>query len=243
LQALGRYRTALVLDYRCLREEYCASALLIVCRRVRQLEQRVESLIGLISSQNAGASGGPTATDQFIETTEQTTQQYHTQVVTPESTAPADTPQDTGRYWVESPPFQAYDPVKAGVVDEQYAYRVVEEFKTSFTTSFPFVLVETDAPTLRQEQPFLFHAILTVAVYDTPQIQCFLAAELRRQVAHVIEYSRKSLEVLQGLLVYGAWYASHRVLIVHYEVSRVILFQVLHGQQPDCKYTLPAVTC
>jgi hypothetical protein len=169
---------------------------------VRQLE----SLIGLISAQNVGASTAVTATDQAIDTVERTTSQLHTQVVTPESTAPADTPQDSGRYWIEAPPFQAYDPVEAGVIDEEHAYRVVEGFKTSFTTSFPFVLVETDAATLRQERPFLFHAILTVGVYDTPQIQCFLAAELRRQLARVIEHSRKSLEILQGLLVYGAWY-------------------------------------
>jgi hypothetical protein len=165
---------------------------------VRQLEQRVESLIGLISSQNVGASSATTTTDPGIDAAERTAPQLHTQVVTPESTAPADTPQDSGRYWIEPPPFQAYDPVEAGVIDEQHAYHV--------TTSFPFVLVETDAATLRQERPFLFHAILTVGVYDAPQIQCFLAAELRRQLARVIEYSRKSLEILQGLLVYGAWY-------------------------------------
>lgn len=180
---------------------------------MRQLEQRVESLIGLISSQHVGASSATTTTDQSNDTAERTAPQLQTQVVTPESTDPADTPQDSGRYWLEPPPFQAYDPVEAGVIDEQHAYRVVEDFKTSFTMSFPFVPVETDAATLRQERPFLFHAIVTVGVYDAPQIQCFLAAELRRQLARVIEYSRKSLEVLQGLLVYGAWYGPFRFCI------------------------------
>jgi hypothetical protein len=146
----------------------------------------------------------------------------YAQVVTPESTASASTPNDPGGSWSDPPTFQAYDPVEAGVIDEQYAYRVVEEFKTSFVTNFPFVLVETDAATLRQQQPFLFHAILTVAVYDSPRIQCFLGAELRRQVARIIEHSRKTLEVLQGLLIYGAWYAPHHLLVMWFRsMSRI----------------------
>lgn len=96
--------------------------------------------------------------------------------------------------------------MEAGVIDERHAHRLVEEFKTSFVECFPFVVVDVDASTLRREQPFLFHSILTVTSYASPQIQYLLSEELRRQLARIIEHARKSLEILQGLLVYGAWY-------------------------------------
>ncbi|KAF1935721.1 hypothetical protein EJ02DRAFT_415320, partial [Clathrospora elynae] len=74
--------------------------------------------------------------------------------------------------------------------------------------SFPFVVVEADALKLRQQQPFLFHAIMTATTGTTPHIQCVLGDEFKRQIAYSIEHSKKSLEVLQGLLVYGAWYTA-----------------------------------
>lgn len=170
----------------------------MISRRVRQLEQCVERLIDLIAAKNT-TSG---TCDSSVPV----------QLITPSSSASTDAPppdspnNPPARYWPESPNFQAYDPVDAGAIDEQHAYRLVEEFKTAFVLSFPFVVVDSDGPMLRQQQPFLFHAILAVTAYETPSIQQILSEELRRQVARVIEHSRKSLEILQGLLVYGAWY-------------------------------------
>lgn len=166
-------------------------------RRVRQLEQRVESLIDLIAAKNASASNSDNGAIQ---------------TVTPESSAHTDAaPHESlvkqpTRYWIESPPFKAYDPVAEGVLDEEHAYRLVKEFQTSFVLSFPFIVIEGTGPALRRDTPFLFLAVLTVTAYDTPKIQCVLAEELRRQMARNIEHCQKSLEILQGLLVYGAWY-------------------------------------
>ncbi|KAF2831676.1 hypothetical protein CC86DRAFT_142368 [Ophiobolus disseminans] len=167
--------------------------------RVRQLEQRVESLIDLIATKNTTSTTPDSSTAPV-------------QVVTPDSSAPTDgAPPDSPpipapRYWVESPKFKTFDPVEAGLLDEQHAYRLVEEFKTSFVESFPFVIIEGDGSILQQQQPFLFHAILAVTSYATPRIQYRLSEELRRQLARIIEHSQKGLEILQGLLVYGAWY-------------------------------------
>lgn len=176
------------------------------CRRVKQLEQRVESLIDLIASQKNARSGED---DVSGLSTDNTHGQYNGQIVTPSSTTVSESPHDTSgpvRYWVTSPPFTFYDPIEAGVLDEQHAVRLVEEFKTSFIPTFPFVLVESDAATLRQQQPFLFLAILTITSIDTPPIQHLLADEMKRQLGRIIEHSRKSLDILQGLLVYAAWY-------------------------------------
>jgi len=171
----------------------------VASRRVRQLEQRVESLIDLIATKNT-TSGASDSTTLPV------------QIVTPRSNTPTDAascnspPGPAPRYWIESSQYEAYDPVEAGIIDEQHAYRLVEEFKSSFVDFFPFIVVDGDGSMLRQQQPFLFHAILAVTAYATPRIQYRLSEELRRHLARVIEHSRKSLEILQGLLVYGAWY-------------------------------------
>jgi hypothetical protein len=117
------------------------------------------------------------------------------------------TPTVTGTHkGFEMPAYEAYDPITAGVIDEQHAVLLLHEFKTMFIFSFPFVVVTDDLPTLRRDHPFLLHAILAVTSYASPQIQYELAAELRRQVARLVEHSQKGLGVLQGLMVYVAWY-------------------------------------
>ncbi|KAI8940463.1 hypothetical protein NX059_004148 [Plenodomus lindquistii] len=104
--------------------------------------------------------------------------------------------------------FCTYDSVAEGLVDDQEADRLLEEFKVAFMQSLPFMLVEKDASALRHRQPFLFLAIMAVIAYRVPHVQCTLEDEMRRQVALVIEHSQKGLGILQGLLVYGAWYTS-----------------------------------
>lgn len=160
----------------------------------------MESLIDLIAAKN-------------VDPTIKAPEAVPIQTVTPESSAPTDaayaSPADPiARYWAELSAFKAYDPVEAGLLDEQHAYRLVENFRTLLVLNFPFVLVDMDGPTLRHHEPFLFHAILTVTAFDTPKIQYLLSGELRRQVSRLIEHSRKSLGILQGLLVYAAWYHS-----------------------------------
>lgn len=106
-------------------------------------------------------------------------------------------------------PFEAYDPVKAGIISEHAASKLVEEFKQSFVLGFPFVVIppSVDTDTLRTTCPFLFLSILTITSYRTPDIQRELGNQLKSQIAlRIIEHSHKSLEILQGLLVYGAWY-------------------------------------
>ena len=50
---------------------------------------------------------------------------------------------------------------------------------------------------------------MAVMTFETPSIQQSLAKELQRQISwRIIRQSHKSLEILQGLLVYVAWYQS-----------------------------------
>ncbi|KAJ4372061.1 hypothetical protein N0V83_003834 [Neocucurbitaria cava] len=174
--------------------------------RVKQLEQRVESLIDLISAKNTPNDMATNGTD---------VPPVEGDPAPPATPPPSEPPitRDSSTI-IDFPPrtapstYQAFDPIAAGIIEAEHADRLLHIFKTSFTSSFPFVLVEADALTLRQQLPFLFHAILAVASYETPCIQFSLADEFRRQIARTIEHSCKSLEILQGLLVYAAWYHS-----------------------------------
>ncbi|KAF1951584.1 hypothetical protein CC80DRAFT_204263 [Byssothecium circinans] len=122
---------------------------------------------------------------------------------------PTKTPEDRYPAICNTDDFKAYDPVEAGDLSEVVASQLLDEYKASFVPDFPFVLVPPNvgATALRRSQPFLFLCIMAVASYRTPLTQRALSIKLKLQIAsRVIERSHKSLEILQGLLVYCGWY-------------------------------------
>lgn len=121
-------------------------------------------------------------------------------------TTPVETPENDSTDMKAS---KSYDPIEAGHVDARAAATLLDEFKSSFVWSFPFVILPAsmDVDTLRQCQPFLFHAVMTVMTYSTPRMQRAISEEFKKQIANrIIGKSDKSLEILQGLLVYATWY-------------------------------------
>ncbi|KAF2652369.1 hypothetical protein K491DRAFT_577449, partial [Lophiostoma macrostomum CBS 122681] len=102
-----------------------------------------------------------------------------------------------------------YEPVAAGALDHDYAEFLFHQFRDSVMPHFPFVVIDASVSvdSLRQQQPFLFHAIMAVMTYATPSIQDVLNEELQKQIAsRIFIQGHKSLEILQGLLVHVAWY-------------------------------------
>ncbi|TAQ85997.1 hypothetical protein B7494_g5656 [Chlorociboria aeruginascens] len=78
--------------------------------------------------------------------------------------------------------------------------------KASF---FPFVDIAENATvqSLSRTSPFLLLAILTVAAIGDPQLHHQIDEEFRRVLSmKVIVEGKKSLDFLQGILVYVAWY-------------------------------------
>lgn len=119
------------------------------------------------------------------------------------------TPVETPNSAPISKTFDTYDPIEAGVIEEDSAGLLLDQFRGSFAWSFPFVVIpeSTDVNTLRLQQPFLFLAIMAVMTHATPSIQRVLGAELKSQISlRIVGKSHKSLEILQGLLVYSGWY-------------------------------------
>ncbi|KAF2634079.1 hypothetical protein P280DRAFT_474889 [Massarina eburnea CBS 473.64] len=187
--------------------------------RVKQLEQRVDSLIGLLAA-NGQSVDISDRTRAGYSDPRGTTEEYEVPPATGDATeglegtrqqasAPTETPEDQLAATCNNEEFEPYDPVEAGDLSEAITPSLLNEFKESFVAAFPFVVVPSgiDATALRKSQPFLFLCIMTVTSYRTPLTQRALSTQLKRQIAaRVIERSHKSLEILQGLLVYGGWY-------------------------------------
>jgi hypothetical protein len=73
---------------------------------------------------------------------------------------------------------------------------------------FPFVQISADStvPSLSRSSPFLLLAILTTASIRDPPLYHQMDHEFRRILsAKVIIEGRKSLDFIQGILVYVAW--------------------------------------
>ncbi|KAL2064298.1 hypothetical protein VTL71DRAFT_4792 [Oculimacula yallundae] len=81
--------------------------------------------------------------------------------------------------------------------------------KASF---FPFVKIDPEAtvPSLSRTSPFLLLAILTSASLQDLELHHQIDQEFRRVLSSkVLLAGQKSLDFLQGLLVYIAWYPAH----------------------------------
>ena len=89
---------------------------------------------------------------------------------------------------------------------------VAEEYLATFHASkskyFPFVYIPptTTAPQLRQERPFLWLCIMTIASRSTSQQQV-LGNKIRDTLAQeMLLKSEQSIDLLLGLLAYIGWY-------------------------------------
>lgn len=173
----------------------------MVSRRMKQLEQRVEMLVGMLASTGA--------TPASLEMTEPSTSTTGTASTGPAQSSPSCDGFDDDSSEASLPTFAAYDAVDAGLLDEVEAIMLLNEFRQNCPSYFPFVVLEdsVDANTVRREQPFLFLAIMAAMTYRTPTIQRALADAFKDQVAiRVVGFSHKGLEILQGLLIHSAYY-------------------------------------
>ncbi|KAH6893366.1 hypothetical protein B0T10DRAFT_482102 [Thelonectria olida] len=104
------------------------------------------------------------------------------------------------------------DIVDRGLVSLELARTLLHDYRKKAIHHFPFVIVspEVDANSLRLRTPFLFLCIMgSMMVKDCP-LQRQIGQEIRIQFhQRLLLESETSLELLQGLLVYLAWYQYH----------------------------------
>jgi hypothetical protein len=99
--------------------------------------------------------------------------------------------------------------VDRGLVTLEFAQILLNRFRCSAAQQFPFVIISpnTTLNFFRRDTPFLFLAVMATMMFDNPFLQSRLGEELRNQVFRRMLFGcEKSLELLQGLLIYAAWY-------------------------------------
>ncbi|KAH7236875.1 uncharacterized protein BKA55DRAFT_578686 [Fusarium redolens] len=114
------------------------------------------------------------------------------------------------------------DVIDRGLLSLDEAQILIDNYRTKAIQHFPFVPVssETTVASLRATKPFLFMCIMATMKFDNCTIQRQIGEEVRIQ-AHqrVLMQSESSLELLQGLLVYLAWY---QYFFISYEKQQIV---------------------
>ncbi|KAJ9499672.1 hypothetical protein H2202_004662 [Exophiala xenobiotica] len=99
----------------------------------------------------------------------------------------------------------------APVVEE----KLFSDFRTSFNQYFPYVIIPPQATTayIRASKPFLFRTCIAVASHADPLVQRQIAEELLRYIGErMLLKAEKSLDILQGILVFISWYQYYNLL-------------------------------
>lgn len=85
---------------------------------------------------------------------------------------------------------------------------LLDLYRNEYSDQFPFVPIPDDlgAIDLAEQRPFLFRTIVQLTSPQTPVLQRSLSRWFRIYIAeHVIVDQEKSVQLLQGKLVYIAW--------------------------------------
>ena len=178
------------------------------------MEQKIDSLYALLSNSKTGSPRSVQIEELQIEpesTLARTSQvenltSYHTAPLHPEVL------KATQQFPVFSLPYLSFDDnqdvIQRGIISFREAEESLEIYRAK-TSAFPFVVLTTRTSSLdflRREKPFLLLAILTVAAQSSLKRLGTLEAELRETMSKkVMLNGEKSLDILQGILVYLNW--------------------------------------
>lgn len=91
------------------------------------------------------------------------------------------------------------------------AESILNLYRMQLAAHCPFVIVppEITAQELRHEKPFLFMSVITAGSYQNLPLQRALGEEIIKYLSvHLLLRGEKSLELLQGLLVYLFWFVA-----------------------------------
>jgi hypothetical protein len=187
------------------------------------MEQKLESLTALVTS-NAQAGTTPSEKNELplvstsvIQSLEMTTSFPLKQSITPQIEHPSRTSKifhPFSNYPFPLPttaPFSILndieDVISRGIITIENAEESVQHFRTTASNA-PFVIISPDTPLdyLRRQKPFLLLTILAANVRDNINVQKLLDEEVREKLSRKVFVSgEKSMDLLQGILVYLTW--------------------------------------
>ena len=99
----------------------------------------------------------------------------------------------------------------AGIMTPSHAEKFLGYFRGSMNSYFPFVIIPKDATAegMFQKRPILLLGILATATSMYKPLQRLLDQKFRSVLSErAVFHGEKSLDLLQGLLVYLSWYGS-----------------------------------
>jgi hypothetical protein len=188
------------------------------------LEQKVDSLVAMVAF---GAQAGSTPShgdNEVLGGTNSEPQKTgisppfpHLQFTTPRIQCPRKTSSIShtfGSYLFPIPTTSAFtifddlqDVISRSILLPENAEKALQHFRNT-ASNFPFVIISPDTSLdhLRRHKPFLLLSILAMATIDNMKLQKLLDQELRDILGRKVFMSGdRSLDLLQGILVYLTW--------------------------------------
>ena len=140
-----------------------------------------------------------------------------------------------------NPPKGEGDIVERGLLSPDRAELLLDKYRNLKMPSFPFVVIPSTktANALRQESPFLFLAIIVACLEDDIVLQRRVADEVRSFISvRIVLENEKDLGLLQGLLVYLAWYYYHfapkrHQMYLMLSLARSLVFDLCLDKNPS----------
>ena len=188
--------------------------------RVAQLEQKLDSLVTLFTSNQDTLQANPLNQVSNVLLPRSPMSLDNAPTSGPSNATPSSTDLDgdidtveTGRCDIVS------DKIRHGTTaenlsaepDEQEAEIMLLEFKANMAEQFPFVVIQpySTSQSLRLERPFLWKAIVVAALHGNSDRQMALGTGLMKELTtRLLFRAEKSIDLLQALLVFIAWYKS-----------------------------------
>ncbi|KAF2458685.1 hypothetical protein BDY21DRAFT_341047 [Lineolata rhizophorae] len=186
--------------------------------RVARLEEKLDGLASLLaSSRSMGigpqanlvtpVSNSSTPHDSYNDSSNGQENPQHSHV-TDTYTSPVICDGDTSN----NPVARSSGSEPNDVEDPSIAESLFTTFRTQMGNYFPFVVLPPNVSSqdIRRERPILYKAILMAASHLQFERQAKIVKELTQELNHCIFVEgKKNMDILQGMLVYIAWYHYH----------------------------------
>ncbi|KFZ20552.1 hypothetical protein V501_00059 [Pseudogymnoascus sp. VKM F-4519 (FW-2642)] len=172
--------------------------------RVAEMEQRLDDIVGLLSSNSCNSlSVAPSQTQSVART------QVDSRVLQQPGSSTSEVYQPmlgVSAPWLKFEDLQ--DVIGKGIISINKAEDILQTYGTH-APNFPFVVIPPNMSLdyFRREKPFLLLSILVISSNSNLQFQDRLETELRETLSRkVIINCEKSLDLLQGLMIYLSRY-------------------------------------
>ncbi|KAJ3508484.1 hypothetical protein NM208_g15817 [Fusarium decemcellulare] len=164
------------------------------------IEQKLDNIMSLLSQRDPPACFTPTATPASNQLDHQSDPSVPTQ---------------------DQPRAEAISIVPGFQVSFSEADQALEEYMTDMVPQFPFVpLPGSTTYDLYKEKPLLLKTILWICRPPGPAPSAAFERWFREHIAHeTVVLGNKSLELLQALLVFFAWYKSQSIASPNFSAS------------------------